>query len=62
MLQLGYLAAKRGGARRGSTVVVGPTGEPNDLIREFSGLTGVFSMPTVADVARGARFQLTRTD
>ena len=62
MLQLGALAAKRGGAKRGSSVIVGPEGDPNDLVRAFVGLTRVFLMPTLADVMRGARYQLTRED
>ena len=60
--RVGALAAKRGGAKRGSSVIVGPEGDPNDLVRAFVGLTRVFLMPTLADVMRGARYQLTRED
>jgi hypothetical protein len=62
LLQLGMLAAKRGGAKRGSSVIVGPEGDPNDLVRAFVGAMRVFLMPTLADVMRAARYELTRSD
>jgi hypothetical protein len=61
-LQLGSLAAKRGGAKRGSSVIVGPEGEPTDIVRAFVASSRVFLMPTVEAIIRGARYQLTRTD
>jgi hypothetical protein len=63
-LQLGYLSAKRGGPKKGSTVIVGPDGEKgkNHLLRSFAGSTRIFFMGALPDVIRGARYELMRTD
>jgi len=63
MLQLGALAAKRGGARRGSSVIVGlPDGHAADVVRRFAAASAVQHVPALADVVRVARYELTRTD
>jgi hypothetical protein len=63
LLHLGFLAAKRGGAKRGSSVIVGgPEGPANDIVKAFAANTRVFYMGALADAIRGARYELTRTD
>jgi hypothetical protein len=57
-LQLGVLASKRGGPKRGSTVIIGPIGPDNDVIRAFAANMRVFLMGDLPDVIRGARHQL----
>jgi hypothetical protein len=63
-LQLGYLAAKRGGPKKGSTVIIGPDGEKgkNHLLRTFVANTRVSFMGALPDVIRVARYELVRTD
>jgi hypothetical protein len=62
LLQLGFLAAKRGGHKRGSTVIVGLPEDPErSILRTFAATTRVFPMPDLAGVIRVTRHELTAT-
>ena len=53
LLQLGFLAAKRGGHKRGSTVIVGLPEDPErSILRTFAATTRVFPMPDLEGVIR----------